>query len=246
MVISMKTNLNLEKVKKIIDEEDNIVFFGGAGVSTESKIPDFRSTTGLYRKNEYQYSTEKMLSRTFFDYHKKEFYDFYLKEMIYPNALPNDAHYALATLEQRGKLKAIITQNIDGLHQAAKSVNVIELHGSVKRNYCMKCSAFFNELDIIKYQGICPKCGGYIKPDVVLYEEQLNEDAIDKTLYYISTCNVLIVGGTSLSVYPAASFLQYFHGKYLILINKDKTPYDYMASIVINDSIGKVLKKIIE
>lgn len=242
----MEDNLNIEKLKKILDEENNIVFFGGAGVSTESKIPDFRSNTGLYKKKEYPYKAEVMLSRSFFDVHKKDFYDFYLKEMIYPNALPNDAHYALTTLEQRGKLKAIITQNIDGLHQAAGSMNVIELHGSVKRNYCMKCNAFFNELDIIKYQGICPKCGGYIKPDVVLYEEQLNEEAIDKTLYYISTCDVLIVGGTSLSVYPAAGFLQYFRGKYLILINKDKTPYDYMATIVINDSIGKVLKKAIE
>lgn len=242
----MQDNLNIKKLKKILDEENNIVFFGGAGVSTESKIPDFRSNTGLYKKKEYPYHAEIMLSRTFFDFHKKDFYDFYLKEMIYPNALPNDAHYALTSLEQRGKLKAIITQNIDGLHQAAGSVNVIELHGSVKRNNCMKCNTFFNELDIIKYQGICPKCGGYIKPDVVLYEEQLNEEAIDKTLYYISTCNVLIVGGTSLSVYPAASFLQYFRGKYLILINKDKTPYDYMASIVINDSIGKTLKKVIE
>lgn len=242
----MENNLNIEKLKKILDEENNIVFFGGAGVSTESKIPDFRSNTGLYKKKEYPYKAEVMLSRTFFDFHKKDFYNFYLKEMIYPSAIPNDAHYALTTLEQRGKLKAIITQNIDGLHQAAGSINVIELHGSVKRNYCMKCNAFFNELDIITYQGICPKCGGYIKPDVVLYEEQLNEEAIDKTLYYISTCDVLIVGGTSLSVYPAASFLQYFRGKYLILINKDKTPYDNMASIVINDSIGKVLRKVIE
>ncbi len=235
----------IEKLKEIIDTSSNIVFFGGAGVSTESKIPDFRSDTGLYKQKKYTYNAETMLSRTFFDYHKKEFYDFYLHEMIYPNALPNLAHKALATLEARGKLQAIITQNIDGLHQEAGSRNVIELHGSVKRNYCMKCDHFYNELDIIKYKGICPKCGGYIKPDVVLYEEPLNEYAIEKAIYYIQNAEVLIIGGTSLSVYPAASFIQYFKGKYLVIINKETTSFDHYADVVINDPIGIVLDKVI-
>lgn len=235
----------IEQLKKIINETNQIVFFGGAGVSTESMIPDFRGNHGLYQKKNYPYPVEIMLSKTFFDHHKKEFYDFYLTEMIYPNALPNLAHIALATLEKGGKLQAVITQNIDGLHQKAGSKNVIELHGSVKRNYCMKCKHFYNELDIITYLGICPTCGGYIKPDVVLYEEPLNEEAIEQAIQYIMHAEVLIVGGTSLSVYPAAGFLQYFKGKYLIIINKDTTPFDHRANLVLNDSIGTVLGKVI-
>lgn len=235
----------IEKLKEIIDTSNNIVFFGGAGVSTESKIPDFRSNTGLYKQKKYPYNAETMLSRAFFDYHKKEFYDFYLHEMIYPNALPNLAHKALAKLEARGKLQAIITQNIDGLHQEAGSMNVIELHGSVKRNYCMKCGHFYNELDIIKYNEICPICNGYIKPDVVLYEEPLNEDAIEKAIYYIQNAEVLIIGGTSLSVYPAAGFIRYFKGKYLVIINKETTSFDQYADVVITDPIGIVLDNVV-
>lgn len=231
----------LEKLKEIINNSNHIVFFGGAGVSTESNIPDFRSDNGLYKEKKYPYNPEIMLSRSFFNNHKKEFYDFYLNEMIYLNATPNKAHLALAKLEQANKLDAIITQNIDGLHQAAGSKNVIELHGSIKRNYCMKCNSYYNELEIIKYNGNCPKCNNYIKPDVVLYEESLKEKDLIDAINYIANCEVLIVGGTSLVVYPAASLIRYFNGKHLILINKEKTPYDKYASIVINDSISKVL-----
>ena len=223
----------LETLKKWIDNSDNIVFFGGAGVSTESNIPDFRSDTGLYKQKKYGYNAEEILSRTFFNNHKDIFYKFYFDEMLHPNA------------EKEGKLRAVITQNIDGLHQDAGSKNVVELHGSVRRNHCIKCRGFYNEEEMIKYQGICPVCGSYIKPDVVLYEESLNDNVVDKAIYYISTCDVLIVGGTSLSVYPAASFIRYFKGKYLILINRDKTSYDDYASIVIHDSIGKVLESVI-
>lgn len=235
----------LQKLKEIIKNSNNIVFFGGAGVSTESNIPDFRSDTGLYKQKKYGYNAEEILSRTFFNNHKDIFYKFYFDEMLHPNARPNKAHLALATLEKEGKLRAVITQNIDGLHQDAGSKNVIELHGSVRRNHCIKCRGFYNEEEMIKYRGICPVCGSYINPDVVLYEESLNDNVIDKAIYYISTCDVLIVGGTSLSVYPAASFIRYFKGKYLILINRDKTSYDDYASIVIHDSIGKVLESVI-
>lgn len=231
----------ITKLKEIIKKSHNIVFFGGAGVSTESKIPDFRSSNGLYQKTKYPYPAEVMLSKSFFDNHKKEFYDFYLKEMIYLDAMPNKAHIALTKLEKLHKLKAIITQNIDGLHQKAGSKNVIELHGSVKRNYCLDCHHFFNEKEIIKNQGICPFCQGYIKPDVVLYEEQLNMDNIDKAIDYIMKAETLIVGGTSLSVYPAASFIEYFHGKTLVLINEAKTAYDSYADLIIHEKIGDVL-----
>lgn len=236
---------NLEKLKQIIQESNQIVFFGGAGVSTESNIPDFRSKTGLYKKNTGSYPAEVMLSRTFFDHHKKAFYDFYLHEMIYPNALPNVAHIALANLEKEGKLQAVITQNIDGLHQKAGSCNVIELHGSIKRNYCMNCKQFYTELDILQYQGICPFCGGYIKPDVVLYEEPLDNYAIEQAIYYITQADVLIVGGTSLSVYPATSLIRYFKGNYLVIINQETTPFDQLADLVIHDSIGTILSKIV-
>lgn len=235
-----------EQLKQIINNSQFLVFFGGAGVSTESNIPDFRSDNGIYQKQKYPYPAEQMLSRSFFDYHKKAFYEFYLNEMLYPNALPNKAHLALAKLEQANKLKAIITQNIDGLHQKAGSKKVIELHGNTDRNYCMGCQKFYNMAQLIKYRGICPACQNYIKPDVVLYEEALDATVIEDAINYISQADTLIVGGTSLSVYPAASFIRYFRGKNLILINKTPTDYDKYATLVINDSIGKVLSFIID
>ena len=236
----------LEKLKQIIETSSSIVFFGGAGVSTESNIPDFRSTNGLYQKRNYPYPAEQILSHSFFTHHKDIFYDFYIHEMIYPNALPNLAHHALAKLEARGKLKAIITQNIDGLHQMAGSLNVIELHGSIKRNHCLTCNAFYDEHMMMKTKGICPKCNGYIKPDVILYEELLDDDVIDQAIYYLSSCDTLIVGGTSLRVYPAAGLIRYFKGKHLVLINKEKTPFDEDAEIVLHDSIGQVLNEVIK
>lgn len=235
---------------QILDESNNIVFFGGAGVSTESNIPDFRSPTGLYgekKEKKYPYPAETMLSHSFFVSHPKEFFDFYFNEMIYEDAVPNDAHKVLADLEKMGKLKAVITQNIDGLHQKAGSVNVLELHGSVLRNYCTRCHTFYSLDETIAARdsdGIprCPKDGAIIKPDVVLYEESLNMDVLQKAVNAVSNADCLIVGGTSLQVYPAAGLIQYFRGKYLVLINRDSTPYDDMATLVIHDSIGKVLK----
>ncbi|MBS5853309.1 MAG: NAD-dependent protein deacylase [Staphylococcus sp.] len=236
---------SIEKLKELIKLSNNIVFFGGAGVSTESNIPDFRSEKGLYNQNKYQYRAKEILSRTFYNLHKEEFYHFYINEMIYPKAKPNQAHLALTKLEKQGKLKAIITQNIDGLHQEAGSKNVIELHGSVKRNHCLKCNTFYNELELIKYYGICPKCHNYIKPDVVLYEEMLKENDINDAILYISNCDTLIVGGTSLSVYPAASFIKFFKGENLVLINNEKTTYDQYATLIIRNKIGKVLSQVI-
>ncbi len=236
----------IEVLKKIIEKANNIVFFGGAGVSTESNIPDFRSDNGIYKKNNYPYPAEVMLSRDFYDFNKKAFYDFYFKEMIYKDAKPNNAHYALSKLEECGKLKAIITQNIDGLHQDAGSKKVIELHGSIKRNYCIKCHSFYNLDAFLKNEGICPKCGSYIKPDVVLYGEALNEEDIKKAIDYISKADTLIVGGTSLSVYPAAGFIKYFKGQNLILINKSSTPYDDVATLVIHKPIGEVLSYLLK
>ncbi len=237
-----------ERLKKIIDESDNIVFFGGAGVSTESNIPDFRSEKGLYKaKTEYGMSPEEMISHSFFVNHTETFFDYYKKNLIYPDAKPNKAHRALAKLEAQGKLKAVVTQNIDGLHQMAGNKKVYELHGSVLRNYCMKCHQFY-DLDYIMDEyhckggvPICPVCGGIIKPDVVLYEEMLDEDCIDKAVSAISKADTLIIGGTSLVVYPAAGFVRYFRGNHLVLINKQETPYDSHADLVIHDSIGKVM-----
>ena len=237
-----------ERLKKIIDESDNIVFFGGAGVSTESNIPDFRSEKGLYKaKTEYGMSPEEMISHSFFMNHTETFFDYYKKNLIYPDAKPNKAHRALAKLEAQGKLKAVVTQNIDGLHQMAGNKKVYELHGSVLRNYCMKCHQFY-DLDYIMDEyhckgnvPICPVCGGIIKPDVVLYEEMLDEDCINKAVSAISKADTLIIGGTSLVVYPAAGFVRYFRGNHLVLINKQETPYDSHADLVIHDSIGKVL-----
>ena len=237
-----------ERLKKIIYGSDNIVFFGGAGVSTESNIPDFRSEKGLYKaQTEYGRSPEEMLSHSFFVNHTETFFDYYKKNLIYTDAKPNKAHRALARLEVQGKLKAIVTQNIDGLHQKAGNKKVYELHGSTLRNYCMKCHQFY-DLDYIMDEyhckggvPICPVCGGIIKPDVVLYEEMLDEDTIDKAVSTISKADTLIIGGTSLVVYPAAGFVRYFRGSHLVLINKQETPYDSHVDLVIHDSIGKVM-----
>ncbi|WP_242324225.1 NAD-dependent protein deacylase [Faecalibaculum rodentium] len=239
----------IEQLRQIIRESDRIVFFGGAGVSTESNIPDFRSQDGLYnQKNQYPYPPEVMLSRSFFDSHPKEFFQFYFDRMIALDAVPNPAHYALAKLEKEGKLSAVITQNIDGLHQKAGNVNVLELHGSVLRNYCMTCGKYYGLEDVLKLRdenGI-PRCEldqSIIKPDVVLYEEGLDQEVLSQAVYEISHCDTLIVGGTSLVVYPAAGLLQYFRGRHLVLINRDATPYDDRADLVIRDSIGRTLSE---
>ena len=237
------------RLQEIIEESNNIVFFGGAGVSTESGIPDFRSASGLYHAQEvYGHSPETMLSHSFYMQHTKLFYQYYKENLIHTEAEPNDAHKALAALEAEGKLKAVVTQNIDGLHQKAGSKNVFELHGSVLRNYCERCGAPF-DLDYVMDEenckdGIpyCSKCGGRIKPDVVLYEESLDNDCITGAVNAIMQADTLIIGGTSLVVYPAAGLIQYFHGKHLVLINKDSTSYDNRADLVIHDSIGKVMK----
>ena len=236
----------VEQLQKIIDEHDNIVFFGGAGVSTESGIPDFRSVDGLYNQK-YDYPPETILSHTFFMRKPEEFYRFYREKMLITDAEPNAAHKKLAELEAAGKLKAVVTQNIDGLHQKAGSRNVYELHGSVLRNYCMDCGEFY-DLDYIMDEancdgGIpkCKKCGGTVKPDVVLYEEALDDDCMMGAIRAIQQADTLIIGGTSLVVYPAAGLIRYFGGNKLVLINKQATPYDSQADLVINDSIGKVM-----
>ena len=234
----------IEELTKILRNSNNIVFFGGAGVSTESNIPDFRSSNGLWNeKLKINFTPEQLVSHTFFMRYPEEFFKFYKDKLIYPEAKPNAAHIALAKLEKMGKLKAIVTQNIDGLHQAAGSKNVFELHGSVLRNYCMKCHAFFDEKFILASEGIptCPKCGGKVKPDVVLYEEGLDNDVITGAVRAISQTDTLIIGGTSLVVYPAAGLIDYFRGKNLVLINKSSTSADNKANLVIHDSIGKVL-----
>ena len=235
-------DLQWKKLKEIVDQSDNIVFFGGAGVSTESGIPDFRSTDGLYHQ-EYRYPPETILSHTFFRQNPEEFYRFYRAKMLAPHAKPNAAHKKLAQWEKEGKLKAVITQNIDGLHQLAGSKRVYEVHGTVHRNYCMRCHEFYDTEYILKADGIprCEKCGGMIKPDVVLYEEGLDEMTITASIHAIQKADVLIIGGTSLNVYPAAGFIQYYRGDKLVLINKSETPYDRKANLLIHDSIGKVL-----
>ncbi|MEQ8198873.1 MAG: NAD-dependent protein deacylase [Clostridiaceae bacterium] len=241
--------MSLEKLKEIINNSNNIVFFGGAGVSTESGIPDFRSSNGLFnQKLNKTFTPEQLVSHTFFMRYPEEFFNFYRDKLIYQNAKPNDAHISLAKLEKLGKLKAIITQNIDGLHQMAGSKNVYELHGSVHRNYCMKCNKFYDVDFIIKSEGvpICTKCGGTVKPDVVLYEEGLSEDTINSAVNAISKADTLIIGGTSLTVYPAAGLIRYFRGRHLVLINKSATSYDNSAEIVINNSIGETLKEVLE
>ena len=239
----MKTDI--EYLKEIIEKSGNIVFFGGAGVSTESGIPDFRSADGLYSE-QYKYPPETMLSRSFFNRHTDEFYRFYRNKMLYPDAEPNAAHFALAKLEELGSLKAVITQNVDGLHTRAGSVNVLELHGSAHRNICLTCGIIYPLDKIIQTEGIplCD-CGGIIKPDVVLYEEELNHSILDRAARAIGNADMLIVGGTSLNVYPAAGLISYYRGKNLILINKSETPYDYRADLIIRESIGKTLGKIV-
>lgn len=233
----------VEQLKQWIKESENIVFFGGAGVSTESGIPDFRSQDGLYHQ-QYDYPPEQILSHTFFMKKPEEFFRFYHNKMIAADAKPNKAHLALAKLEQEGKLKAVITQNIDGLHQDAGSREVLELHGSVRRNHCMRCGKFYG-LETIQAQAGVPRCscGGMIKPDVVLYEEGLDMDTLNKAVAYISQADVLIVGGTSLTVYPAAGLVDYYRGKKLVLINRDATPLDGSAGLVINGKIGEVLSQ---
>ena len=238
-----------KRLKEIIDNSDNVVFFGGAGVSTESNIPDFRSEKGLYNaQQQYGRSPEEMLSHSFFMQHTDTFFDYYKNNLIYRDAQPNNAHKALAYLEKEGKLKAVITQNIDGLHQKAGSKKVYELHGSVLRNYCMDCGEFYDTdfiMDEANCRGnipICPKCGGIIKPDVVLYEEALDEACMMGAINAIEKADTMIIGGTSLVVYPAAGLIRYFRGKKLVLINKQPTPYDGKADLVINDAIGKVME----
>ena len=232
------------ELQQIINESSNIVFFGGAGVSTESGIPDFRSVDGLYNQR-FEYPPEEILSHTFFVNHTEYFYDFYREKMLALDARPNDAHIKLAQLEKSSKLSAIVTQNIDGLHQMAGSKNVYELHGSVHRNYCMSCHKFYDAEYIKNSEGIprC-ECSGIIKPDVVLYEEGLNDDVVSGAINAIANADCLIVAGTSLNVYPAAGFIRYFNGKYFVLINRDKTPADSSADLVIHDSVGKILSKI--
>lgn len=236
---------NIDILRKWINNSINIVFFGGAGVSTESGIPDFRSTDGLYHMN-YAYPPETILSHSFFMNHTKEFYDFYRDKMIYSDAEPNITHRKLADLEKEGRLRAVITQNIDGMHQKAGSKNVLELHGSVLRNHCMKCKQPY-ELDyIVQREGVptCNICQGIVKPDVVLYEEALDHDIMSKAMEYITNADILIIAGTSLSVYPAAGLIHYYRGNKLVLINKSITPYDHYANLLINAGLGDVFLKL--
>ena len=234
----------IRQLQDMINESNRIVFFGGAGVSTESNIPDFRSADGLY-KQKYRYSPEQIVSHSFFMQHTEEFYDFYKEKMMFLDAKPNKAHLKLAELEAAGKLTAVITQNIDGLHQAAGSKNVLELHGSIHRNYCMRCKKQYSARFVKESKGIptCD-CGGTIRPNVVLYEEGLDNQIIQKSIRAISEADMLIIGGTSLVVYPAAGFIDYFHGKYLVLINKDATVRDVGATLTIHEPIGEVLDRI--
>lgn len=240
-----------EQFLKWIKESSNIVFFGGAGVSTESGIPDFRSVDGLYNQT-YKYPPETILSHSFFIKNMNEFYRFYWEKMICKDAEPNITHQILAKLEEQGKLKAVVTQNIDGLHQKAGSRKVLELHGSVHRNYCMKCNKFYSLEQVTaktkrdKESGRIPlcECGGVIKPAVVLYEESLNEEVMSQAVYYISKADMLIIGGTSLAVYPAAGMVRYYEGKKLVLINKTSTPYDKNADLVLNCGLGEIFSLI--
>lgn len=237
-----------KELREIIKNSQRIVFFGGAGVSTESNIPDFRSDEGIYQEKKYRFSPEVMLSHTFFMRYPQEFYDFYFDKMIYPDAKPNPAHWALARLEQQGKLTAVITQNIDGLHQEAGSKKVLELHGSVLRNSCMDCGKQYDLDDMLAQKGSVPRCscGGIIKPDVVLYEEGLDQAVIEEAVWHIRHADCMIVGGTSLAVYPAAGLIRYFRGKRLVLINKTATSYDSDATLIIREPIGKVLGEAVE
>ncbi len=235
---------SINRLNEMIKECKNIVFFGGAGVSTESGIKDFRSADGIYSMD-YKYSPEEVLSHTFYETHTEDFYDFYRKYLCFPNAKPNKAHFKLAELEKSGKLRAVITQNVDGLHQIAGSKNVFELHGSALRNYCVKCGKFHDFNSVYLSEGI-PRCdcGGIIKPDVVLYKESLNDKIIYNAINAISEADMLIVAGTSLKVYPAAGFIRNFKGKHIVIINLDKTEMDSDFGLVIHDKVGEVLDKI--
>jgi len=237
-------SVSSEKLRELIEKSHYVVFFGGAGVSTESGIADFRSVDGLYNQK-YPYPPEVMLSHTFYEKRTKEFFEFYKEKMIFPDAKPNSAHIKLAELEAKGKLKAVITQNIDGLHQMAGSREVLELHGSVKRNYCERCHAFYTEDHILESQGI-PRChcGGIVKPDVVLYEEGLDSEITRRAIEHIQKADLLIVGGTSLIVYPAAGMLDYFKGENLVLINRSETSKDEKANHIFRENIGELFSKI--
>lgn len=237
-------NAGIERFKELVSESDNIVFFGGAGVSTESGIPDFRSVDGLYNQK-WKYPPETILSRTFFERNPEEYYRFHREKLVIDGVKPNRAHLRLAELEQEGKLKAVITQNIDGLHQAAGSKNVLELHGSILRAYCSRCKKGY-DADIINYGEGVPRCtcGGVIRPDIVLYEEPLDGDIMQSAVHYIANADVLIIGGTSLNVYPAAGLINYYRGNKLVLINLSETPYDSYADLVIHEKIGEVFSQI--
>lgn len=233
----------MNKIEQLVKNAKNIVVFSGAGFSTESNIPDFRSDTGIYRKKIYPYPCEVMISHDFFMHDTKQFYEFYRNEMVYENAKPNKGHKAIAKLEKLGKLKAVITQNIDGLHQLAGNTKVYELHGSIHRNYCMNCHTFYG-LDTITNSSdipICEHCGGIIKPDVVLYQEGLDQNVVNGALSALEEADLLIIAGTSLVVYPAAGFIHYYRGKDIIVINHDATQADEKASVVSRDNIGEVL-----
>ena len=241
--MDQKMSERVDLLEQWIKGSDNVVFFGGAGVSTESGIPDFRSVDGLYNQ-QYDYPPETIISHSFYRKNPEEFYRFYKNKMLFPDAQPNAAHKALAKLEQQGKVRAVITQNIDGLHQAAGSKEVLELHGSVHRNYCTRCGKFFGLSDILGMNDVprC-ECGGIIKPDVVLYEEGLDQETLQKAVRYIQNAEILIIGGTSLTVYPAAGLIDYYRGKKLVLINKTATPMDERADLVISAPIGEVFER---
>ena len=242
-------NQNVQQLHELLKRSSHIVFFGGAGVSTASNIPDFRSDEGLYSGKEqkkYPYPPETMLSHTFFVHHTEQFFEYYFDKMVYPDAKPNPAHIALAKLEEMGKLSAVITQNIDGLHQQAGSKRVYELHGSVHRNTCQQCGKHYSLQEMLQWKGKgVPRCscGGVIKPDVVLYEESLDSDVLEKAIRHIMAADLMIVGGTSLAVYPAAGLLQYYDG---LLINKTETPYDRRASLIIREPIGQVMSEAVQ
>ncbi len=238
---------NIQKLKKWVEESNNIVFFGGAGVSTESGIPDFRGEAGIYQTiSEYGINPETILSHTFFENNKEVFFDYCKKHLVFPDAKPNAAHYGLAEFEKQGKLKAVITQNIDNLHQAAGSKNVLELHGTLYKNYCIKCGKKFDIDYVLNSEGVpkCDKCGGVVRPDVVLYEESLDMDVMQKAVNYIASCDMLIIGGTSLAVYPAAGLINYYNGNKLVLINKSATNLDNRADLALHMNIGEVFSKI--